>query len=189
MQKQDKGLKRGQPPAPGKKRPSITLIIVLFIGISLIFASVFYIMKRNLINNGTTALGRPMIEKNTLFGGKLPPAEREQFKNDIDKPHSCLIDPDRLELEAGGAADLRIILITPDPDYSYRVVLGDLPNGVSGNLVDGNGQASIKLRVGDDPQIGSFSLSVIYQIMEKAGFFEQGKLKTAICQYNLVINR
>jgi hypothetical protein len=111
--------------------------------------------------------------------------------------HNCTLKPFINEVERGSGAELTMQLQPSIEKSKFRVKSGDLPGGVSaelrldGNadseaqeLIEGKGEATLKIKVGVGPSAtkGSFNVVVVYSEEQEDGDYLDNN-----CQYNLVI--
>ena len=103
--------------------------------------------------------------------------------------HSCFIEPVSAAIKAGEKIDYSIKLKPSESGNSYKLILGDLPSGVSGKieksseLLSDSG-ISVPLKITSFPgsQIGSFTIVVIY---EETRMF--GENLRNFCRFNLMV--
>lgn len=130
------------------------------------------------------------IEETSLIFGDLPDFDKENFKLNDLPTHSCALAPFRQNLSPKSKTKFKLSLKPTSSTRPYRLVLGDLPLGVKGNLkqIKGQDEIIVELSSSVDPQRGSFGVVIVYQELKKRKLLSANEVSTNVCQFNLIIH-
>ena len=99
--------------------------------------------------------------------------------------HSCSASGFTKNVSRGESTTFEILLDASRFWRSYRVKMGNLPNGVTAEVDDykgrGQGKAKINIDVGNNTSPASYSLVIVYEEEQ------EGDFRPTYCQFNLIV--
>ena len=109
-----------------------------------------------------------------------------QEKNSDIPAHNCAVGTFTKTIKRGEETIFEVMLEKSRFWPKYRVSLGNLPQGVYGEIDEpegrGDGRATIRLKVTSDARPANYSLGILYEEEKADGGFSVNN-----CQYNLVV--
>ncbi|MDO8469699.1 MAG: hypothetical protein Q7S84_01605 [bacterium] len=144
----------------------------------------------------TTALGFVVLIAIVWFvlpasrrggGSALPPRDEPAFEEfSGGGMQRCRVEPFEVVVVRGASVRQRVIRIPSRSDAPYRLLVGDLPRGVTASLHPDAGRggdtSELDIRALSDAPSGSYSAMLLYRETQ-----EDGTATSAVCQLNLII--